>query len=1042
MNEKEIILVKNKEVKERFFANPFPGLRAFNFEESHLFFGREGHCDEILLKLHKNHFVSIIGTSGSGKSSLMYCGLLPILYGGFMTNAGSRWKVFTSRPGLDPINNLARELYLNGRDKDNLDEQDLIEGTAAITSILRSNHYGLLDVIKQRVKAENQNVLILIDQFEELFRLYREQSSNSSEVLSFVNLLTEAVKEKDVPVYVVITMRSDFIGESAKFPHLTQLINNSHYLIPQLDRNEQKMAIEGPVAVGGAAISKRLVQQLLNDLSDNANQLPVMQHALMRTWNFWQDNHDVDEPLDLRHYRAIGSINEALSMHADETYDELTTREKEICETIFKSLTEKGKDNSGVRRQAKLSQIAQIARVPENEIVPIINKFRHPSRSLLLPPLHVPLQSDTVIEISHESLMRIWDKLKKWVDEESKSAQMYLRLSEAAERYNSGSTGLWRPPDLQLALNWKKEQNPSYAWAQRYNPRFESAINFLEFSEENYKKEQEREAKRQKRRIHRIKMVSLFLGLATVISLLFFIFAIMKKGEADDAAIEARLNERQAIEANEELSQRMEELRITTNEKDAALVEAQIQRDSANAARMKADSARLAAMTSAERERIQKQRAEQALVAERKAQEQLRESNRNLAEEKENVVRSEKEAIQQKLRFLAQNIALKSLRVLDEDLQGALAMQAYLFNVEYGGYSYENNIYDGLYYALKMLNEGNSIYKFQAHQDAIRSVMVVGNEVYSTGSDGTIIKFNLNNYLESKQVIYDNNYINRSLRLSKNNRWLINAGHANYIQLFDLNNQNRIPVKIEGHNNIIYDLEFLPNNQYFISTSADSTFRLNDFKSSRLLKKNENQVHSISITSDGKYIAGGSVNGGVYLWESTNMEKEKVLMKVNYPIHVVQFSPSGKYLAVGDDKGTLTIMQLSKDKKGVDSKIALPGHESRINDIKFSNDEFFVASAGFDGRILLYSMQDLDELPITMRDHDSYVWSISFNENGDYLVAGGKDGVIKIWPTNPSVLAEQICGLLERNMTKEEWRRYVADDVDYQYTCPDLIAIQ
>ncbi|MFW5761878.1 MAG: eIF2A-related protein [Cyclobacteriaceae bacterium] len=1042
MNEKETILVKNNEVREKAYTNPFPGLRAFNFEESHLFFGREGHCDEILLKLHKHHFVSIIGTSGSGKSSLMYCGLLPILYGGFMTKAGSRWKVFTSRPGLEPINNLARELFINGRDKESLPDQEIIEGTAAINSILRSNHHGLLDVIKHRVKSENQNILILIDQFEELFRLYAEDVKHAPEILTFVNLLTEAVNHREVPVYVVITMRSDFVGESAKFPQLTKLINNSHYLIPQLNRNEQQIAIEGPVAVGGSKISKRLVQQLLNDLSNNANQLPVMQHALMRTWNFWQENHDVDEPLDLRHYRAIGSIHEALSMHADETYNELSAREKEICETIFKSLTEKGKDSSGIRRQAKLSQIAQIARVSEEEVIPIINLFRHPSRSLLLPPLHAPLHSDTIIEISHESLMRIWEKLKKWVDEESKSAQMYLRLSEAAERYNSGSTGLWRPPDLQLALNWRKEQNPSFAWAQRYNPRFESAINFLEFSEDNYKKEQEREVKRQKRRIARIKMVSLFLGMATVISILFFIFAIMKKGEADDAAIEARLNERKAIEANEELSQRMEELRITTLEKDQALVEAQVQRDSANDARLKADSARLAAMTSAERERIQKQRAEQALVAEKNAKEQLQKSNKELAEEQEKVILSEQEAIQQKLRFLAQTMALKSLRVLDEDVQGALAMQAYLYNVEYKGYTYENNIYDGLYYALKMLKQGKDIYQLKAHSDAIRSIVVVGNDVFSTGSDGSIKKFNLNNYLESQQVIYDNNYINRSLKLSKNNRWLINAGHANYVQLFDLRNQNRVPVKIEGHNNIIYDLEFLPNNQYFITTSADSTFRLNDFKSSRLLKKNENQVHSIAISNDGKHIAGGSVNGKVHLWESTNMDKETVLMNVKYPIHVVQFSPSGKYLAIGDDKGTMTILQFDKDRKEVVSSTAFAGHESRINDIQFSKDEFFIASAGFDGRILLYAMDNLDELPITMRDHESYVWSITFNDSGKYLIAGGKDGVVKIWPTNPSVLAEQICGLLKRNLTKEEWRRYVADDLEYQYTCPDLIAVK
>src|SRR4030095_2020983 len=100
------------------------------------------------------------------------------------------------------------------------------------------------------------------------------------------NLLLEAVRSKD-NIYVAITMRSDFIGECAQFPELTKLINDSHYLIPQMTREQKRAAIAGPVAVGGATVAPRLVQQLLNDLGDNTDQLPILQHALMRTWSFW-----------------------------------------------------------------------------------------------------------------------------------------------------------------------------------------------------------------------------------------------------------------------------------------------------------------------------------------------------------------------------------------------------------------------------------------------------------------------------------------------------------------------------------------------------------------------------------------------------------------------------------------------------------------------------------------------------------------------------------------------------------------------------------
>src|SRR6185295_18847076 len=94
-------------------SNPFPGLRPFKIEESHLFFGREGQSDEVLLKLSKSRFVGVIGPSGAGKSSFIYCGVMPILYGGFLTDTSPNWEVVVTRPGGGPIDNLAESLLKN-----------------------------------------------------------------------------------------------------------------------------------------------------------------------------------------------------------------------------------------------------------------------------------------------------------------------------------------------------------------------------------------------------------------------------------------------------------------------------------------------------------------------------------------------------------------------------------------------------------------------------------------------------------------------------------------------------------------------------------------------------------------------------------------------------------------------------------------------------------------------------------------------------------------------------------------------------------------
>ncbi|MFT6868066.1 MAG: energy-coupling factor transporter ATP-binding protein EcfA2, partial [Cyclobacteriaceae bacterium] len=326
MSEKDIKIEQNQEhdiVDITELINPFPGLRPFGIEESHLFFGREGQSDEVLSKLAENRFISILGASGSGKSSFMYCGLVPSLNGGFMTQAGSNWRVVVARPGGGPIDNLAEALLIKDKTYSNLSEEDKLIKKTIIGTVLRSSSLGLVEVIRQLKTDDEQNMLIVIDQFEELFRFRKLESATSDmdESSAFVNLLLEAVHQFGEQIYVTITMRSDFIGECAKFPDLTQMINDSHYLIPQMTRDQKRTAIEGPVAVGGGKIAPRLIQQLLNDVGDNPDQLPILQHALMRTWTNWVDTRKSGELMDLRHYNAIGTLREALSQHANEAFD-------------------------------------------------------------------------------------------------------------------------------------------------------------------------------------------------------------------------------------------------------------------------------------------------------------------------------------------------------------------------------------------------------------------------------------------------------------------------------------------------------------------------------------------------------------------------------------------------------------------------------------------------------------------------------------------------------------------------------------------------
>ncbi len=277
------------------FVNPFPGLRPFDTDEDYLFFGREHQTVELLKLLREHRFLAVVGTSGSGKSSLVRAGLLPELQGGTINAAGSSWEIAILRPGGNPIRNLARALC----DADLYDSEGEDTEPSLVATLTRSG-LGLVDAVRQSDIEADVNLLIVVDQFEEVFRFRQSSSANEDVAASFVSLLLEASQQRDLPIYAILTMRSDYIGDCAEFRGLAEAVNDGEYLIPRLKRDQLRTAIEGPVKVGGGQIANRLVQELMNDVGNDQDQLPLLQHALMRTWDQWESDHAVASPPRLR----------------------------------------------------------------------------------------------------------------------------------------------------------------------------------------------------------------------------------------------------------------------------------------------------------------------------------------------------------------------------------------------------------------------------------------------------------------------------------------------------------------------------------------------------------------------------------------------------------------------------------------------------------------------------------------------------------------------------------------------------------------------
>ncbi|MGF1635704.1 MAG: hypothetical protein ACFCUU_01425 [Cyclobacteriaceae bacterium] len=1009
--------------------NPFPGLRPFGFEESHLFFGREGQSDEILNNLQMHRFTAIIGASGSGKSSIMFCGVIPVLHGGIMANAGSSWSVLVTRPGINPIENLCDTLLSHDGSIDITGNEDPIKKITLAT--LRRSSMGVVDALKQITRGKKDtNFFILVDQFEELFRFISSEDNPAikDEAINYVNLLITAISQSELPVYVAITMRADFIGDCSQFPVLTQLINRSHYLIPQMTREQLRLAIEGPVAVGGGRIAKRLTQQLLNDIGTNADQLPVLQHALMRTWDYWLKHREESEPMDLRHYVAIGKVHEALSQHANEAYAELNRRGQEICEVLFKSLTEKGQDNIGTRKAARIHTIAEIAGASYEDVIDVVDVFRQPGRSLLMPSTEVELIDDSIIEISHESLMRIWYRLREWVDEEAESAKTYLRISEAAALHQQGKSGLWRPPDLQVGLNWQIKQKPSLAWALRYDAYYERAINFLEVSDKEFQLEQRRKEVEAKRRYERTKLVSVILGILTIISLLFFIFGWIKKGEADEKAQIAEENRREADRQKELAIERGEEaekqFRLAEQSRQIAVEQTELANENYLDALYQKD----LAMSSEDRARREAEVAEQQRI--------LADEQRRIAQQAERVASSERDkADRLRMLSISQSMAVKSLNINnDVELKGNLALKAFHFNQRYGGNVYDNYIYDGLYYALRDL-EGGSLYREFGHKDLVRAVKYKrdGSGYFSTGSDGRLLYWDAKTM--KSRVIHQHNYINYTIEVSLDNKWLLMAGSAPYI--LALNLENNTTTKVEGHAGPVTHLLNSPNKAYFLSLGAnDYSLRINDYSSSSEIKKFDDRMTALNLSPNGELLATANEKGQLFFWNIQNMDQKLGEFNISKsPIHSIVFHPDNKRVVIGNEEGIIFICDVSGGAQNFRVLMSLSSQGSRISEIEFSKNGDLMATASYDGSVKLWVMNELDNLPVSFDDHESYVWSIDFDPSGNYLLAGSRDGSVKLWPTNADLLANEICNKMIKNMSQREWDRFVGRDIPFEQTC-------
>jgi energy-coupling factor transporter ATP-binding protein EcfA2 len=518
---------------------PYTGLRSFTEEESLYFKGREEHIQSATEQLQRNKFLMLTGASGDGKSSLVYAGIVPNARAGFLKSKYTPWCVADFRPERTPFKNLCKAL---ARQLDIANpvtvESELQHGFSALVDLYRNSKRFIDtdsvawqqadDAGKATLKREAANLIVLVDQFEEFFtnpeNYHRGAPSRDSNLV--LNLLLETTRialEEDLPIYIVFTMRSDFIGQCAAFRGLPEYIGFSQFFVPRLNRSQLQQVIEEPATLNGNQITHRLTERLIHDLTEGVDQLPILQHALNQIWHAADNGR---EEMDLIHYAMVGgmgvgelpdehverfnswfsglppeikacyhkpNLQNVLDTHTNKLYEQAAAYYKKktgnpitdedakaVIKAAFTCLT-KIDQSRAVRNRMTLKEIACILNRKEfgvKEVGVILNIFREPGNTFIRPfilddPETHTLKEDDVLDITHESLIRNWEYLETWAKEEFDNYTVSLDFEQQLNRWveSKKSNGfLLSIGQLTYFENWYGKVKPNVYWIARYLP--------------------------------------------------------------------------------------------------------------------------------------------------------------------------------------------------------------------------------------------------------------------------------------------------------------------------------------------------------------------------------------------------------------------------------------------------------------------------------------------------------------------------------------------------------------------------------------------
>jgi len=450
---------------------PFRGLVAFRPDDREFFFGREALVQKLVERVKANNFLAVLGPSGSGKSSLVLAGLVPAL--------GAPVAYMT--PGSNPLVNLGAVL-------------------------------------------KNEDQLVVVDQFEELFTLCTDEEKR----LSFIKMLLGlSAKQR-----VVLTMRADFWGECAGYKSLKEAMQANQELVAPMDAEELRSAMELQAARVGLRFEADVSQVILDDVRGEPGAMPLLQHALLLLWNRRHGRW-----LRSDEYRNIGGIQKAISGTADDVYNSLSGDDQQRMRDIFLRLTQVGEAQAGTegrdtRRRVGMKELVPANSPDEGAILILVNRLANERLVVTSKDL---ASDDDQVEVAHEALIRYWPRLRGWLDEDRTSLRLREGVREAALEWDASgrkdsSLLIHRGSRLEDAVLLSRQ--PRFALNEREQAYVDACVR---------SRDEERLAKERQRRFILIGAITVAVGMFLLGS-----WGLFQAGQANSAAASLRISEANA----------------------------------------------------------------------------------------------------------------------------------------------------------------------------------------------------------------------------------------------------------------------------------------------------------------------------------------------------------------------------------------------------------------------------------------------------------------------------------------------------------------